>query len=68
MTKKESYKQINISLSRKQNEELDHLSKALGNVSKSNLIRIAIAEFLNRNKELIKVKDMRKIIDKSAKK
>ena len=67
MTKKESF-QINVALSEKQYEELDHLSKALGNVSKSNLIRIAIAEFLDRNRELIKVKDMREIIEKSAKK
>ena len=67
MTKKDSF-QINVALSEKQYEELDHLSKALGNVSKSNLIRIAIAEFLDRNRELIKVKDMREIIEKSAKK
>ena len=67
MTKKDSF-QINVALSEKQYEELDHLSKALGNVSKSNLIRIAIAEFLHRNRELIKVKDMREIIEKSAKK
>jgi metal-responsive CopG/Arc/MetJ family transcriptional regulator len=67
LTKKDSF-QINVALSEKQYEELDHLSKALGNVSKSNLIRIAIAEFLDRNRELIKVKDMREIIEKSAKK
>ena len=67
MTKKDSF-QINVALSEKQYEELDHLSKALGNVSRSNLIRMAIAEFLDRNRELIKVKDMREIIEKSAKK
>jgi len=68
LTKKESFRQINISLSKKQYEELDHLSKALGNASKSNLIKIALAEFLDRNRELIKVKDMREFIDKSTKK
>ena len=67
MTKKDSVKQINISLSEKQYKELDHLSKALGNVSKSQLMRIAIAEFLDRNRELIKVKGMREIIHKNKK-
>jgi metal-responsive CopG/Arc/MetJ family transcriptional regulator len=68
MTKKDSFKQINVSLAENQYQKLDHLSKALGNVSKSNLIRIAIAEFLHRNRELIKVKEMRGIIDKNVKK
>jgi metal-responsive CopG/Arc/MetJ family transcriptional regulator len=68
MTKKDSFKQINVSLEENQYQKLDHLSKALGNVSKSNLIRIAIAEFLHRNRELIKVKEMRGIIDKNVKK
>lgn len=54
MAKTDDMKQINISLSLKQHEDLNLLSNALGNVSKSNLIRIAVAEFIDKNKELIK--------------
>jgi Arc/MetJ-type ribon-helix-helix transcriptional regulator len=39
-------KQINIRIGKKQDQQLEELSKALGDVSKSNLVRIAIAELL----------------------
>lgn len=44
------YKQLNIKLSEKQLDQLEHLSNAMGNVSKSNLIRIAITEYLMKYK------------------
>ena len=39
-------KQLIFKLTRKQLDELEKLSSAMGNVSKSNLIRIAITEYL----------------------
>lgn len=46
--KKESrdLKQINIRIGKLQDQQLEDLSKKLGDVSKSNLVRIAIAELL----------------------
>jgi len=35
-------------------EDLEELSSAMGNVSKSNLIRIAITEYVMRYKDLLK--------------
>jgi predicted DNA-binding protein len=46
-------KPINIKLSLNQHEDLEKLSKRLGNVTKSNLIRIAIAEFIHSHRSLI---------------
>jgi|GEM_PF-1107080 hypothetical protein len=53
MTEKPKFKQINIKLSDKDLHDLDLLSNALGGVSKPNLIRLAVAEFIHRNKTLI---------------
>jgi metal-responsive CopG/Arc/MetJ family transcriptional regulator len=53
MEDEKDMKPINIKLSLKQHEELEKLSKSLGNVTKSNLIRIAIAEFLHSHNSLI---------------
>lgn len=39
-------KQINIRIGKLQDQQLEELSKKLGDVSKSNLVRIAIAELL----------------------
>lgn len=46
-------KQINPKLTVKQIEDLDKLSKAMGNVSKSNLIRIAVAEYISKHRAMI---------------
>ena len=46
-------KQINLKLTEKQLEDLEKLSNAMGNVSKSNLIRIAITEYLMKYKDLL---------------
>ena len=46
-------KQINLKLTVKQIEDLDKLSRAMGNVSKSNLIRIAVAEYISKHYNMI---------------
>jgi len=45
--------QLNFKLSEKQLEDLEKLSTAMGNFSKSNLIMIAITEYLMKYKDLI---------------
>jgi len=46
-------KQLNLKLTPKQLDQLENLSNAMGNVSKSNLIRIAITEYLMKYKDLL---------------
>jgi len=46
-------KQLNLKLTAKQLEDLEKLSNAMGNVSKSNLIRIAITEYLMKYNDLL---------------
>ena len=46
-------KQINLKLTVNQIEDLDKLSKAMGNVSKSNLIRVTIAEYISKHRSII---------------
>lgn len=53
MNDKQKMQQINLKLTEKQHQELDKLSKAFGSVSKSNLIRIAITEYLIKYEKLI---------------
>jgi metal-responsive CopG/Arc/MetJ family transcriptional regulator len=53
VNEKPIFKQLNFKLSEKQLEDLEKLSKAMGNVSKSNLIRIAITEYLMKYKDLL---------------
>ena len=48
------YKQLNIKLTEKQLDHLEDLSNAMGNVSKSNLIRIAITEYIMKYENLLK--------------
>jgi metal-responsive CopG/Arc/MetJ family transcriptional regulator len=45
-------KQINLKLTEKQHKDLEDLSLALGDVTKSNLIRIAIAEYIIKYRSL----------------
>lgn len=44
-------KQINLKITLKQHQELEDLSYKLGDVTKSNLIRLAIAEYLFKYKD-----------------
>ena len=53
MKEETNFKQLNFKLSKKQLNELEKLSTAMGNVSKSNLIRIAITEYIMKYKELL---------------
>jgi metal-responsive CopG/Arc/MetJ family transcriptional regulator len=53
MGNKTNFKQLNFKLSEKQLEDLEKLSSAMGNVSKSNLIRIAITEYIMKYKVLL---------------
>ena len=53
MTEKPKFKQINIKLSDKDLQDLDILSNVMGGVSKPNLIRLAVSEFIHKNKRLI---------------
>lgn len=53
MNNEPKMKQINLKLTENQLDQLEDLSNAMGNVSKSNLIRIAITEYLMRYKELL---------------
>jgi metal-responsive CopG/Arc/MetJ family transcriptional regulator len=54
MNEKPIFKQLNFKLSEKQLEDLEKLSNAMGNVSKSNLIRIAITEYIMKYKDILK--------------
>lgn len=47
------YKQLNLKLTEKQLDDLEKLSSAMGNVSKSNLIRIAITDYLIKYKDVL---------------
>jgi metal-responsive CopG/Arc/MetJ family transcriptional regulator len=53
MNNEPKMKQINLKLTENQLDQLEDLSNAMGNVSKSNLIRIAITEYLMKYKELL---------------
>ena len=46
-------KQLNLKLTEKQLDQLKDLSNAMINVSKSNLIRIAITEYIMKYKDLL---------------
>ncbi len=52
MEKTTKIKQLNLKLTEKQLNDLEKLSNAMGNVSKSNLIRIAITEYIMKYKAL----------------
>lgn len=54
MVETRNMKQINLKLTQKQHEDLEKLSNAMGDVSKSNLIRIAITEYVMKYQDLIK--------------
>ena len=54
MTNETKIKQLNLKLTEKQLDDLDKLSNAMGNVSKSNLIRIAITEYIMKYENLLK--------------
>lgn len=53
MENEEKMKQINLKLTPKQLDQVEKLSNAMGNVSKSNLIRIAITEYLMKYENLL---------------
>ena len=53
MNEKPIFKQLNFKLSEKQLDQLESLSIAMGNVSKSNLIRIAITEYIMKYNDLL---------------
>jgi metal-responsive CopG/Arc/MetJ family transcriptional regulator len=53
MNEKPIFKQLNFKLSETQLEDLEKLSTAMGNVSKSNLIRIAITEYIMKYENLL---------------
>jgi metal-responsive CopG/Arc/MetJ family transcriptional regulator len=53
MGNESKYKQLNFKLTAKQLDDLECLSNAMGNVSKSNLIRIAITEYIMKYKDLL---------------
>jgi metal-responsive CopG/Arc/MetJ family transcriptional regulator len=55
MNEKPIFKQLNFKLTEKQLEDLEKLSNAMGNVSKSNLIRIAITEYIMKYKDLLDI-------------
>ena len=54
--KKESQTFINLKIDEKDNALLKEIAKAKGNIPKSNVIRIAISEYIQRNKNLINEK------------
>lgn len=54
MKKEEKMKQINLKLTQKQLDQLDILGRELGNISKSDLIRLAISEFILKYPQLLK--------------
>ncbi|MBU0958336.1 MAG: ribbon-helix-helix protein, CopG family [Nanoarchaeota archaeon] len=53
MEEKAIMKQINLKLTEKQHKDLEKLGYAMGDVSKSNMIRIAITEYLMKYEKLI---------------
>ena len=53
ITSEPKIKQLNFKLSEKQLEDLERLSNAMGNVSRSNLIRIAITEYIMKYNEIL---------------
>ncbi|MDP2837316.1 MAG: ribbon-helix-helix protein, CopG family [Methanobacteriaceae archaeon] len=53
MEEETSMVQINLKLTRKQHMDLNKLSTAMGEVSKSNIIRIAITEYLMKYSSLL---------------
>ena len=53
ITNETKVKQLNLKLTEKQLNDLELLSKAMGNVSKSNLIRIAITEYIMKYNVLL---------------
>jgi len=53
MSNETKFKQLNLKLTEKQLNQLEDLSTAMGNVSKSNLIRIAITEYIMKYKDLL---------------
>ena len=54
VTNETKIKQLNLKLTEKQLDDSDKLSNAMGNVSKSNLIRIAITEYIMKYENLLK--------------
>lgn len=54
MENEQKMKQINLKLTGKQLNNLEKLSNAMGNVSKSDLIRIAITEYIMKYNDLLK--------------
>ena len=54
--KKENQTFINLKIDEKDNKLLKKIAKAKGNIPKSNVIRIAISEYIQRNKNLINEK------------
>lgn len=53
MEEKTIMKQINLKLTEKQHKDLEKLSTAMGDVSKSNIIRIAITEYVMKYRSLV---------------
>ena len=53
MENEQKMKQINLKLTEKQLHDLEKLSNVMGNVSKSDLIRIAITEYMMKYKGLL---------------
>ncbi len=53
ITNESKIKQLNLKLTENQLDQLEQLSNAMGNVSKSNLIRIAITEYIMKYKDLL---------------
>lgn len=53
MEEKAIMKQINLKLTENQHKDLEKLSTAMGDVSKSNIIRIAITEYVMKYRSLV---------------
>jgi len=49
----ENMKQMNVKITTTQYEKLTQLSKAYGGISKSNLVRIAVSEYIYNHQYLI---------------
>ncbi len=54
MENEQKMKQMNLKLTEKQLDLLEQLSNSMGNVSKSDLIRIAITEYIMKYNDLLK--------------
>jgi metal-responsive CopG/Arc/MetJ family transcriptional regulator len=52
---KPEMRQINLKLTVRQHDDLDKLAEAMGGLSRSNMIRIAIAEYINNHESLIRL-------------